>query len=697
MSNYKRNYSKDKEQNKVLNNPDILFGLTHKDSFNINIENPRSRLTGDRTNSLVKNKNTIIHSNSTSHMRPENLMPSLEKNYNIININVNNLIINNNNNSNQLKNNNNNIHLLKENNFNNNNNNNINNDLNHSKVFSKAGNVIIGKISNPLSVNKKSKFKKNRFLNMNSMNNNNSNNRSSSQKANPKLLDKYNNSPSSDIQGVINDLMESSKRLTPNLMKIEKNTNNNNNEKININVINNNQNNNSNNDSDGQLISDEKIISLHLKLWEGLLNMELQVDSKNGISNQVKKVLALMEKEFLVKNKSNIFKNIQLNKAYSKILKIYFVLITYIKFLLVDFSYEMTIKSNIKRLLSSISNHLLLLLVTHASNDIVLYTKLNKDFADIFPKIVKIKKIKKSKDTFSIFCTNMNKNLELSIYIIKQFSNNFFKIGYFKPIHTILFDIFLLIDTYTIEEVANIIINGVLFYLLHKNPNEKKTSTIPNIISFGAGISNTLAALGFIEVPAPYLPKLPENIEKSTYTLVLDLDETLVHFFFTPSGGTFLIRPYCFKFLEDMSKIFEIAIFTAATKDYADSILDVIDPNKKLINHRLYRHHTSICEITFVKDLTKIGRNLNRCLIIDNLADNFKLQPNNGIQCGTWLDDMKDTQLNDLDIILTQIIERKPQDIKPIIKKLNDEVNRKLKNNINLNPFKDIDVNKLFK
>ena len=193
------------------------------------------------------------------------------------------------------------------------------------------------------------------------------------------------------------------------------------------------------------------------------------------------------------------------------------------------------------------------------------------------------------------------------------------------------------------------------------------------------------------------MPKLPENIEKQTYTLVLDLDETLVHFFFTPSGGSFLIRPFCFKFLEDMKKIFEIAIFTAATKDYADSILDVIDPNNKLINHRLYRHHTTICEFTFVKDLTKIGRNLNRCLIIDNLADNFKLQPNNGIQCGSWIDDMKDTQLNDLDIILTQIIERKPQDIKPIIKKLNEEVNKKLKNNINLNPFKDIDVNKLFK
>ena len=151
MSIYKRNYSKEREKTKVLSNPDILFGLAHKDSFNINIDNPKSRLTGDKTSSLVKNKNTIIHSNSTSHMRPENLMPSLEKNYNIININVNNLIINNNNNNNQFKSNK--IHLLKEKNYNNYN----NNDLNHSKVFSKAGNVIIGKIHNHLSINKKNK------------------------------------------------------------------------------------------------------------------------------------------------------------------------------------------------------------------------------------------------------------------------------------------------------------------------------------------------------------------------------------------------------------------------------------------------------------------------------------------------------------------------------------------------------------
>ena len=670
MSNYKRNYPKEKEQNKILSNPDILFGLTHKDSFNINVENTRSRLTGDRANSLIKNKNTIIHSNSTNHIRPENLMSSIEKNYNIININVNNLIINNNNN--QIKNDN--IPLLKE-------KNNSNNNLNHSKVFSKAGNVIIGKANN-LNGNKKNKFQKNHLIN-------NSNYRSSSQKPNIKVKEKFNNnSPSSDIQGVINDLMESTKSPPPNLNKMEKNLSE---EKINISVIN-------NNTMESQLISDETIIGIHVKLWEGFLNMELYVDNKNGISNQIKKLLNLIGKEFVEKNKiNNIFKNIQLKKVYSKIIKIYFVLITYIKFLLVDFNYEMTIKSNIKRLLSSVSNHLLLLLVTHTSNENILFSKISKDFIEIYTKMIKLKKIKRSKETFSLFCTNMNKNLDLSIYIIKQFSNNFFKIGYFRPIHDILFGIFLSIDTYSIMDIGNIIINGILFYLLHNTHPEKKaaTTTIPSVLSLGE-LQNSLAALGFFDVPAPYLPQLPENADKTTYTLVLDLDETLVHFFFTPSGGSFLIRPYCFKFLEDMSKIFEVAIFTAATKDYADSILDVIDPNKKLIKYRLYRHHTSIREMCFVKDLTKLGRNLNRCLIIDNLADNFKFQPDNGIQCTTWIDNMRDSQLNDLDIILTKIIEKKPQDIKPIIRKLNEEVNKRMKSNM-LNPFKDIDVNKLFK
>ena len=98
--------------------------------------------------------------------------------------------------------------------------------------------------------------------------------------------------------------------------------------------------------------------------------------------------------------------------------------------------------------------------------------------------------------------------------------------------------------------------------------------------------------------------------------------------------------------------------------------------------------------ITFCKDLSKIGRDLSRTLIIDNLADNFKLQPNNGIPISTWIDDMKDTQLNDLSKILKNLIEKKPNDVRPIIKKFKDDMNKKMRNNMNINPYKGVDINK---
>jgi len=73
------------------------------------------------------------------------------------------------------------------------------------------------------------------------------------------------------------------------------------------------------------------------------------------------------------------------------------------------------------------------------------------------------------------------------------------------------------------------------------------------------------------------------------------------------------------------------------------------------------------------------------------------LQQNNGIQIGTWIDDMKDTQLYDLGKILVEIVNKKPQNIRNIIKKLKDDCMKKIRKNININPFKDIETNKYFK
>jgi CTD small phosphatase-like protein 2 len=88
-------------------------------------------------------------------------------------------------------------------------------------------------------------------------------------------------------------------------------------------------------------------------------------------------------------------------------------------------------------------------------------------------------------------------------------------------------------------------------------------------------------------VKAPYLP---ERSDKSSYTLVLDLDETLVHYKENPEdndGHLLLIRPGVAEFLDEMCSYYEVVIFTAAMQDYADWVLDQIDPGKR-IEHRLY-------------------------------------------------------------------------------------------------------------
>ena len=94
-------------------------------------------------------------------------------------------------------------------------------------------------------------------------------------------------------------------------------------------------------------------------------------------------------------------------------------------------------------------------------------------------------------------------------------------------------------------------------------------------------------------VKAPFLPP-PTN--SSGYTLVLDLDETLVHF--EAKEKKFKLRPGCLKFIRDLSGAsssdpdsprYEIVIFTAAAQDYADFILNYMDKDYKYISHRLYR------------------------------------------------------------------------------------------------------------
>jgi CTD small phosphatase-like protein 2 len=160
-------------------------------------------------------------------------------------------------------------------------------------------------------------------------------------------------------------------------------------------------------------------------------------------------------------------------------------------------------------------------------------------------------------------------------------------------------------------------------------------------------------------------PKYLESglTDNKEYSLVLDLDETLVHF--AAKEKKFKIRPGCIQFLKDMSKLFEIIIFTAAQQDYADFILNHIDKNeKKLIDHRLYRHHCDLDNGVYVKDLSRLGRDLKKTIIIDNIRDNFERQKNNGIEILTWISDPEDKELYKLGGFLTNIVDNKIKDVR---------------------------------
>ena len=124
--------------------------------------------------------------------------------------------------------------------------------------------------------------------------------------------------------------------------------------------------------------------------------------------------------------------------------------------------------------------------------------------------------------------------------------------------------------------------------------------------------------------------------KSSKKTLVLDLDETLVHSQFLPfpikSDIIFnisienkpqdihvLIRPGVQFFLEKLSKLYEIVIFTASVSKYANTLLDILDKDNHC-SFRLFREHCSMMGLTYIKNLDKLGRDLKDVIIVDNSA-----------------------------------------------------------------------------
>ena len=207
-----------------------------------------------------------------------------------------------------------------------------------------------------------------------------------------------------------------------------------------------------------------------------------------------------------------------------------------------------------------------------------------------------------------------------------------------------------------------------------------------NASVLGSDISpNEARNQNFIKVP--YLNK--ECMKK--FTLVLDLDETLICYKINPLDdrqGILRFRPYLDEFLDVVSKYYELVIFTSATTEYADPIIDAIEQNNLYFDYRLYRQHAIVYNNDFVKDLSRLGRDLSKVIIVDNMPQNFRLQKENGIFIKAfWGEDVDDTALYDLGLILEQIA-LKFTDLRKGIAFYKDDILNKITSNFLRNSMK---------
>lgn len=65
-----------------------------------------------------------------------------------------------------------------------------------------------------------------------------------------------------------------------------------------------------------------------------------------------------------------------------------------------------------------------------------------------------------------------------------------------------------------------------------------------------------------------------------------------------------------------MAKFYEIMIYTASMSEYANPVIDKLD-TKGLCKVRLFRENCTSFNHYFVKDLSKLNRDLKNIIIID--------------------------------------------------------------------------------
>ncbi|KAL5345926.1 Nuclear envelope morphology protein 1 [Pseudogymnoascus australis] len=196
----------------------------------------------------------------------------------------------------------------------------------------------------------------------------------------------------------------------------------------------------------------------------------------------------------------------------------------------------------------------------------------------------------------------------------------------------------------------------------------------------------TLSMARYPRAPMPPRPLIPKRMPSYTMgepingragqkTLILDLDETLIHSMakggrmstghmvevklntFVAASGVPIAgpqhpilyyvhkRPHCDDFLRRVCKWYNLVIFTASVQEYADPVIDWLEQERKFFSGRLYRQHCTFRHGAFIKDLSSVEPDLSRVMILDNSPLSYMFHQDNAIPIEGWINDPTDNDL----------------------------------------------------
>ena len=177
------------------------------------------------------------------------------------------------------------------------------------------------------------------------------------------------------------------------------------------------------------------------------------------------------------------------------------------------------------------------------------------------------------------------------------------------------------------------------------------------------------------------LDEQPKKL-KGRKTLVLDLDETLVHSSFkyvrhcdfvipveieNQIHNVYVIkRPGVDEFLRCCGELFEVVVFTASVARYGDPLLDILDTHHS-VHQRLFRESCYNYQGNYIKNLSQMGRPLEDLIIIDNSPASYIFHPQHSVPISSWFSDTHDCELTDLLPLLRDLASKNGEDVRLVL------------------------------